>query len=257
MGKPRTKKPGNRARRSGPWEDDSALPQALNHLDQFLETLELRTQRAHEHASEAVQGTRAAARAMQRADETRADLEAGRRLRDEIIAAVSIATAQVALIEAAAAAAIRSAFQQFVAARQWRRKALAAKTPARSRNREKGKSMDELGEMAAKAKEATAYAIADRNRLALNLAEVRVQAAELRRRANGTPEDGGQRERVMQQLEACEGHAAHLYQQLLAQTAVVDRLKADLRKLFERLPQSAATAADSRTSDRMARHGHN
>ena len=244
MGKRRTKMTGTSMLPSAtPGTDESVLESSLTRIEQFVEALDIRAQQAIERANDAAQGTRAAARAVLRAEEALADLEAGRRLRDQISAAVLVATAQVAVVETAAAAAVRAAFKQFVTARGWRRGAVAAKTSSGARPRRssaRAKSMEELGEMAAKAKDAAARVIADRERLARWLAEVHVQTDELRRSATAA---AGERDLALGRAVVCEGQAAYLYQQLLAQTAIADQLELELQKLFQKLPEPARAAA--------------
>lgn len=241
MAKRRTKTSRNSGLQPGDGSDESALGSALDRVEELVEVLELRAEQSRER----VNRTQATAHARRRAEETWADLEAGRRMRHEIVAAVSIATTEVALVEAAAAAAIHAAFKQFATARGWRSGAAAKASAAARPRRSSGsaKSMAELGEMAAKAKVATACVIADGLRLSHWLAELGVQAADLRRLDNAVSGNTAQREGVLERLTACEALAAYFRQQLLAHAAVTEHLEAELRKLYQKLPEAAAEAA--------------
>jgi hypothetical protein len=248
MGKPRTKKSrSTRTRARGP--EDSELDSAVSLVDRFVDALAIRAEQTAERANEAREGTRSRARALLRSQESWADLEAARRLRDEVTAAASIAEARVAAVEAEAAEAMQSAFGQFTTARAWRRgaaKLARLSSGARSRRRGPDDTMQALGEMAAKAMIAVAHVIIDRERLARGLAEVRVKLEELKQAACYPETGAAARAQTNQLVLVCESHAAYLGEQLLSHTRVAERLKGELRKLFAVLPEPAAEAASLR-----------
>jgi hypothetical protein len=227
-------------------DEDAALESSLSRVENFVDYLSIRCELARERAEDSAKGTRAAARAHRELEEVWADLEAARRLRETVAAAVASARAQVAVIEAEACAAVGAAFKQFKKDRAWRRRATrpagAQGRPRKTSSRRK--SPNELGKMVAIAMQTVAYVLADRNRLTEQLVDTRTEAAELRGLlANAGAENPTESVPIRRRIEVCDGHAAYLEQQLLASATAAKQLVVGLRKLFDKLPEPITRAA--------------
>ncbi|WP_129574285.1 MULTISPECIES: hypothetical protein [Sorangium] len=210
-----------------------------------MDALEARHDLARERFAAGTKSARAAPRMRRDIEETWADYETARRLRDTVAAAVMGAQARVAVIEADACAAIAAAFKQFKKDRAWRRRSTrpSGAQGRQQRTGAKPKSPDELAEMVADAKKAAACVIADRSRLIARLVDARAAAAALRGLLAtvpaGAPEEAAS---IRRRITLCEEHGAYVEQQLLASARSAQQLVAGLRELVHGLPEPVASA---------------
>jgi hypothetical protein len=234
-------------------DEDTALDTALREVDRFADSLGRRWERARERHDRAKEDSPAVEQAWASYQEAWADLEGAWRLRDAVQAAVSRARAQVAVAEAEAALAIAKAFCQFATARESRRgRAVAA--PASSQPKKRAaplKSPEELGALAAKAKEAVVYVIVDRNRLVEAVGEVREQLTEMRRSLGAAGVNGAEVGWVQERITALEATEAYLVREHAIASTIVDQLLLGLRAIFENLPAAGPKAATRRASRRV------
>lgn len=224
--------------------EESALRSELDRLARFIDSLESQCDRARQRADRVKPGTPTAAKSLRRVEQLWLELEAARRLHEAVVAAVLVATAHVAAIEAEASASIKSAFQQFAMVRAAIRRAsipVVRSTEARS--------AVELGGMVAAAKDAVLLVVVDRERLARKLAEVQVTEVELRQEA-GMVEDPVRKAELLARATMCGAHVKRLRRQLLMTAAAAQRGTDGLRKLFNRLPESVRILAKRMPRDR-------
>ncbi|WP_437337157.1 hypothetical protein [Sorangium sp. So ce394] len=210
-----------------------------------MDALEVRHDLARERFAAGTKSARSAPRMRRDIEETWADYEAARRLRDTVAAAVMGAQARVAVIEADACATVAAAFKQFNKDRAWRRRSTrpSGAQGRQQRTEAKPKSPDELAEMVADAKEAAAYVIADRSRLTARLVDARAEAAALRALLAtvpaGAPEEAAS---IRRRVTLCEEQGAYAEQQLLVSARVTQQLVDGLRELVHGLPEPVASA---------------
>lgn len=180
-----------------------------------------------------------------------ADIVAATHLRDAIRAAIAIAQAETARIEAEASDAIDRAFAQFRVAREVRRKVATAKrSPSQPQQPvARAEQVAELIAKALEAKHAVAVVIADRNRLAEHLTVIRARALELRTEACQAAGDPDDAERIRARASVFEAEAAQLARQHESSVADAEQLKLKLRNLVMKLPEPAAQAIRRATPD--------
>lgn len=257
MRTPRQRTPKKASRAPKAPDEDVALDTALSDVDRFVNSLERRWKRALERHDRAKEGSPAAARAWSLYEEAWADLQEAHQLRDAVRTAGLRARAEVAIVEAEAAVAIAIAFDQFAIARASRRgRAITARAGSPSKKRAASlESPEPLGVLAAKAKEAVVYAVAERYRLAEAMGAVRQQLTEIQQSLSAVGSDGPEVEWDQQRVAGLEAAEACLVREHAVQAAIVDQLLLGLRATFENLPAPEVMFANWLASRRVKERG--